>query len=331
MFYNFAWRIAANLFNQKYNPKQQSAILYLHRILPEKSAYTPDAPTAKELDTLLSHLGQVFEFASLDRIIEQAHEPRKRRKPLLGLTFDDGYLDSFSFGAPLLAKHKAFATYFVSSGGVDSGILWQDQLVWIIKTAKKDRLKEVAAELGLPELPFLFPAGQLLAETWLQHAKRLSPSELKSLIAKLSARCSHPSFPRLMISPDEIEKAIRVSGRIDIGGHTVNHSILTSTENEEEAFWEIAHDKAQLEQYSGRPVRHFCYPNGFPGADYQHHHIALVKKAGYLAAFTTADGGVGPQQDVFQLPRLWPYRNNPILKSLSTLKIAGETPCQLQP
>lgn len=320
------YKLVANAINRKYNPYQQSAVLYLHRVLQEPSPFIPDAPTVKELDTLLAHLGQVFEFAPLDRIIQQSHSPRRLNKPLLGLTFDDGYRDSFELGFQVLSKHNAFATYFISSGGVFDGILWQDQIAWIIKHTSKDVLKLAAAELGVPTF---HSKGQALTNMWLQHAKRLTPNAIKSLISELSVRCPHPSYPRIMVTPELLQKSIYLSGRIDVGGHTVNHSILTSTESIEEAQWEIHHDKQQLEQLCKQPVRHFCYPNGQPDVDYKKHHIELVKSAGYLAAFTTADGGIGSPQDPFQFPRLWPYRNNPILRSLSTLKIAGETPCQL--
>jgi peptidoglycan/xylan/chitin deacetylase (PgdA/CDA1 family) len=70
-----------------------------------------------------------------------------------------------------------------------------------------------------------------------------------------------------------------------IGSHTVHHLELTLLAPRE-ALVELVASRAALERHLGRPVRWFAYPAGRFDARV----VALVRKAGYLLAFTTLSG-----------------------------------------
>jgi glycosyltransferase involved in cell wall biosynthesis len=56
-------------------------------------------------------------------------------------------------------------------------------------------------------------------------------------------------------------RTMAASGLITLGSHTVTHPNLTQVENDQ-ANWELSSSRSRIEEMTGRPVRHFCYPRG---------------------------------------------------------------------
>ena len=54
-------------------------------------------------------------------------------------------------------------------------------------------------------------------------------------------------------------------------------------------------------------MRVFAYPNGQPGHDYRHEHVALVHDLGFDGAVSTAWGVARAGADIFQIPRFTPW------------------------
>ena len=74
-----------------------------------------------------------------------------------------------------------------------------------------------------------------------------------------------------------------------IGGHTLNHSILSEIEDKNELKNEIYGDKVKLEKIIGKQINYFSYPSGA----YQNSKVDLVevlKKSGYRGAVTILSG-----------------------------------------
>jgi peptidoglycan/xylan/chitin deacetylase (PgdA/CDA1 family) len=50
------------------------------------------------------------------------------KKPLVAVTFDDGYADNFEVAAPILEVHGLRGTFFITSGFVENAApLWYDR------------------------------------------------------------------------------------------------------------------------------------------------------------------------------------------------------------
>jgi peptidoglycan/xylan/chitin deacetylase (PgdA/CDA1 family) len=56
-------------------------------------------------------------------------------------------------------------------------------------------------------------------------------------------------------------REMAASGLVTLGSHTVTHPSLTHV-GHDQAAWELWKSKARIEQMTGEPVRHFCYPRG---------------------------------------------------------------------
>jgi len=55
----------------------------------------------------------------IEEVLAMESVPRSDR-PLISITFDDGYLDNFEYAAPILRRHRLPGAFFVSTGIVDS-------------------------------------------------------------------------------------------------------------------------------------------------------------------------------------------------------------------
>jgi peptidoglycan/xylan/chitin deacetylase (PgdA/CDA1 family) len=83
-----------------------------------------------------------------------------------------------------------------------------------------------------------------------------------------------------------------------IGSHTVHHLELTLLPPRE-ALAELVRSRQALRRHLHRPVRFFAYPAGRVDAQV----LPLVRKAGYLLAFTTAPGDLQRASEPFLLHR----------------------------
>lgn len=95
-----------------------------------------------------------------------------------------------------------------------------------------------------------------------------------------------------------------------IGGHTINHCILTKVRDSSQLRFEIAEDKMRLEKIIGKKVEYFAYPSGA----YHNTEINLSKvlsESGYKGAVTTASGFNCIRSDPYLLHRELTYAAMP--------------------
>jgi hypothetical protein len=72
-----------------------------------------------------------------------------------------------------------------------------------------------------------------------------------------------------------------LSGRYEVGAHTLDHGILTRA-GAQQARQEIRASKSWLEDVTGQPCPMFCPPKG----KYSARHLAMIREAGYLGVRT---------------------------------------------
>jgi peptidoglycan/xylan/chitin deacetylase (PgdA/CDA1 family) len=102
---------------------------------------------------------------------------------------------------------------------------------------------------------------------------------------------------REVMSVAEIADLARMP-QITIGSHSVNHSILPNCDAEE-LRKEINNSKRELEEWTGRPVRVFSYPNG----DFDERTLRVLAEAGYSLAFTTENRAITLGENPYYIPR----------------------------
>jgi peptidoglycan/xylan/chitin deacetylase (PgdA/CDA1 family) len=193
-------------------------------------------------------------------------------RPVL-VTFDDGYRSVHDLALPILRKHGVPALAFICTGPVERGeLFWFDAV---------NRLRGEATVDAMKRLPF---------EEW------------QAAAADQASRAD-PDDPNAPMTIENV-RSLANSGLVEIGAHTVSHPILARTPANGQAE-EMRCSKQRLEEWIGRPVVAFAYPNGEYPDDYDDATVKLAEAAGFTCAFTT-NKGMAPSGTVsLEIPRLF--------------------------
>lgn len=109
---------------------------------------------------------------------------------------------------------------------------------------------------------------------------------------------SNPEKRVELMNAEQLQQ-LASSGRIEIGGHTLTHPML-STLNAEEQQYEIVENKKVLEQLLGKSLTSFAYPYG----DLDQSAKLVAEQAGYQYAVATNSGPLAFHEDKFQIRRI---------------------------
>jgi peptidoglycan/xylan/chitin deacetylase (PgdA/CDA1 family) len=223
------------------------------------------------------------------------------------ITFDDGYADNERTALPILKRFGLPATFFVATGFIDGGIMFNDEVIEAVRHAPPGM--HDLSQLGLGRYELGDSSSRRAAiNAIIGRIKYLPVGKRNELVEDLAAALHSMSPGDLMMRPAQIKRLYDEG--MEIGGHTVNHPILAALDAEE-ALDEIIGGKRRLEEICGAPVTLFAYPNGKPGRDYGLRDVELVRQAGFKAAVSTLDGVAHRASDVFQLPRINPWERSP--------------------
>ena len=282
------------------------SILIYHRVLDKPSALFPEEVDAERFDRQMRYLARNFSVLPLLEAVQDLKHGTLPRRACC-ITFDDGYADNLTVALPILEKYGLTATVFVATGYVNGGCMFNDAVVEIITRTTRSILD--FSEFGLE--CYKIDSAESRRDSILKIVRktRFSPPEQRDEIVKKMSVISGIDFlpNNLMLTKTQLEE---LSGRgIEIGGHTVSHPILT-TVADSRALSEIALGKQTLENWIGKPVRCFAYPNGLPERDFTPHHASMVRDLGFELAVTTANGIANRQADPFQLPRFIPWSDS---------------------
>ncbi|MBK9386732.1 MAG: polysaccharide deacetylase family protein [Planctomycetes bacterium] len=278
-------------------------VLTYHRVLPQErcarypfpALVMPEAAFAAQVEWLAKRC----EVLPLREALPRSRSGAKPRRPLVAITFDDGYADNHDLAAPILEASGVRATFFVTTGFLEATRpLWFDrgaELLGAVGAAHAAR--SVARAIGFAGAPVGDPPEALLA--WLEALKQESAEARERFLAELE-RTLGRVVPLAGYEPMTRAQALALHQRgHELGSHSQTHPILPSL-SDEELHAEIAASREQLAQWSGASIEGFCYPNG----DCDERVLAAVRDAGYRYACTTRDGVAGPSDDVLALPRI---------------------------
>lgn len=283
-------------------PSGRLSILIFHRVLPAHDPLNPDEPDADEFEQRLRWLRDWFNVLPLAEAVQRLAAgtipPRA-----LAITFDDGYADNAEIAAPVLRRLGLTATFFVTTGYLGGGCMWNDRVIEAVRACRGDALD--LREIGLGELDLAGPPARRRAAVAILNAiKHLEPAQRQVATEAVVAQAGGRAAPPLMMRVDQL-RSLRRQG-MDIGAHTVTHPILSRLAPDE-ARREMAQGKAELEHMIGERVALFAYPNGVPRQDYAAEHVRMVRDCGFDAAVSTAWGAASARSDRYQLPRFTPW------------------------
>jgi len=281
------------------------SILIFHRVLPQPDPLFPGELHALQFEKTCSWLKEWFNVLPLDeaarRLVEGGLPARAA-----AITFDDGYADNEEKALPILQRFGLNASFFVATGFLDGGRMWNDTLIESVRGCRADVLDlrdTVANTLGALPLGTLELRRQAIRR--LIAAIKYLPQPVRDTWVAAVAQRSGAQLPdNLMMRSEQVRNLHRAGMRI--GGHTVSHPILARVDLGA-ARREITAGREALQAIVDDDVTLFAYPNGKPGDDYPPEAVQMVREAGFKAAVSTAWGAASAGDDPYQLPRFTPW------------------------
>lgn len=203
-----------------------------------------------------------YRFVSVEELlgIMQAGKPLKEKLAFISL--DDGWKQNFDL-LPVIEKYNVPVCIFIATEPVLSGNFWWE---YVGKVRDKKGLEE------FKKLPYEEFYGQL--------------KEIKSRI----------TLERSAMTKEEVIEISR-HPLISIQAHTVHHPILT-TQPDDVVEMEIKESKRILEEWTGKKIIAFSYPNGRNTK-----RESDTARKYYDICFTTIQRHIYVDQDIMLLPR----------------------------
>jgi peptidoglycan/xylan/chitin deacetylase (PgdA/CDA1 family) len=278
------------------------SVLIFHRVLPQPDPVFPGEVDAVQFDSMMGWVKSWFNVLPLDEAVRRLKTSTLPARAA-AITFDDGYEDNYSVALPILQRHGLTATFFIATGFLDGGRMWNDTVIESVRGGPSTELD--LSSIGLGSHPTATPAKKREAiAAIIRQLKYLPMQERLERTEKLAA-CAGVRPPNdLMMTSDQV-RAMRRAG-MQIGAHTVSHPILARLDAQE-AKREILGSKIFLEDLLEERVGLFAYPNGKPGVDYLPEHALMARDLGFDAAVSTAWGAAKAGADPFQVPRFTPW------------------------
>lgn len=262
-------------------------VLAYHRVLDVHDAsrfdFDLDLVSASVADfrRQMQLVAQRFEPIRLGQLAQALDGGAALPRDAVVVTFDDGYDDNYRHAFPILRELGVPATFFVSTGHIDSGLPYAyDWLVHMI-------LCTPAAAPAIPELGLAWTRDsgraqrRRLGQLALDRLKALDAAAQAALIERLEREWAMPRAAGMADCAPMSWAQLREmhAAGYEIGSHGVHHRMLAKLPQAElEA--ELRDSKAALERELGTGAALIAYPVGGDDA-FDARVIQSAREAGY--------------------------------------------------
>ena len=285
---------------------ERLSILIFHRVHARADPLFPSEVHADFFVDCMQWIKGWFNVLPLDDAVT-AFAGRSLPDRALAITFDDGYADNATVALPILRRLGLHATFFIATGFLDGGRMWNDTVIEVVRAHRKRELDLSTLGLGVHDVSSVQSRRAVIAAL-LGDLKYRPHAERAALVERVAATSGVELPPGPMMSLDQLREL--AAAGMGIGAHTVTHPILANLP-EADARREIADGRDALEGLVRQPVKLFAYPNGKPDVDYRAAHVDMVQKLGFAAAASTKRGAARWGDSLFELPRFTPWDRTP--------------------
>lgn len=278
----------------RFNVHEKVVVLNYHRIRPDSATTSTPfddgvfSATAeqffRQMTWLKSHARILSEQELIDQVITKNYQ--KSNRPLVVITFDDGYQDNYSLAYPILKSLQIPAIFFICTEMIwERKVGWWDWLAYLIKQCRKRSFVIHGREYSLQG------NRQNIIEDIQLQMKQYPCKQISSEI-RLISEAVEIDLPadeiqdRELMTQDQIRKM--AANQMTIGSHGHTHQALSCLDEREQET-ELAVSKQLLEQTTGQAVKSISYPFGL------HQYIPpsiqdAARKCGYQLGFTSSFG-----------------------------------------
>jgi len=278
------------------------SVLIFHRVLARPDPLFPDEMDAARFDQLCGWLKSWFNVLPLDQAVASLQSGSLPARAAC-ITFDDGYADNHAVALPILRRHGLCATFFIATGFLDGGRMWNDTIIETIRACPQATLDLDVLGMGRHAVASIDE--KRAAITAVIDSIKYRPVAERVAVTEQLAALARVQPPQDLMMSSQAVREMRQTG-MQIGAHTVSHPILARLTTDQVRD-EIGQSKLFLERLLGERVGLFAYPNGKPGVDYHADSVAVARELGFDAAVSTHWGAARPATDMFQIPRFTPW------------------------
>lgn len=278
----------------------------------EKAWFT----SIEQFNKTLDFIEENYQVLTMSEAID-AMAKRVLPKRTACLTFDDGDPTWLTNVVPELRRRKLFATFYVSTAALSGEILWHDRLADVF--AQLTGAEFSCPAIGIRAMKIATTAQRIRAMDLITRLVKYQFATVRNtMLMELENACG---IDHSTLRSDFSTQMVRELSSLghEIGSHTMTHPILSFC-GEKEAANEISKSRDELAEIIRAPVRSFSYPNGKPGLDFDLSHVAMVKKAGYTSAVTTAHGRFCLKNSSYLIPRFTPWGGSSATMRMQILK-----------
>lgn len=232
----------------------------------------------------MEHLKEYYDVVPLHHPIHGSG-----KKPLVAITFDDGYVNNYNVAYPILKELELPATIFLVTNLIDSDhIMWYDKLTIALHNKLSTRLLEHYINVFKENHP------SVIDEKVMKHLNEYWKIKYEPSKKDLETYG--------YLSMDNI-KEMDDSDLISFGSHTHNHEIVTKLSDYEFTLTVLQSIDFLKDKKINNISPIFCYPNGW----YEQRHVNILDKGFHEieGAVTTENKKWGFLKDsLYEIPRI---------------------------
>jgi len=280
-------------------------IMAYHRVISAEEAaadgvYGSLWITPASFETHLRWMLEVGEIVDIETLMDFS---RPNGRPWFALTFDDGWIDTYSAAFPIMKRLGVPATVFLVSGAMDDDALfWPQDIATKTQRALREGGREaVVTALRAEGRPLTAEAASAVTravDAWIEALKLIPRPRRDELVARYFRSINSDERPLTGYLMSWGQAQEMTQHGIRMGSHTHTHAILEEL-TLDEALEECAVSKGVIERRLEQHVSTFCYPNArFCGDE-----GAFLSRLGYDYAFRLDGRCASASSDRYFVPR----------------------------
>lgn len=292
--------------------KKKSVTIFLFHGVIDKNPfkirnYTKKHLLEEEFEEVLDDLSSKGTCISLDEVYSLSKKKLDFKDYSYSITFDDGFYNNFKIAAPILKKRGLSATFYVTNSFID-----KNEMSWIDKIELMVENEEQNKEINIFNKRFKISNNKKSKIHFLNSVRYLAKknnTNFKKLVSNIKSQLK---FKGKLYNLNNIidkkmtwnqVKKLNQCKFFSIGGHTINHSILSFLKYSE-AKKEIFNSINEIEKKAKIKIKHYSYPEGLKHT-YGKREINLLKRKGIVLCPSAEFGVNSKKSNLFNLKRIF--------------------------
>ena len=270
----------------KYLKKKSNVIFLFHGVI-DKNPFKIRKSTKKNLSKkefikVKNDLSKRGNCMSLDQVRYNIENKISFKDYSYSITFDDGFYNNYKIAAPILKKKKLYATFYLTTSFIEKNeTSWIDKIEHMIEKVKTKKIinvfnKKFKIDKNKKSKIIFLNSIRYLAKKDNTDFNKLVSDIKKQLGCNYKLNNLNNILDKKM-NWDQVRK-LNQSKYFNVGGHTVNHSILSFL-SDTDAKKEIYNSIIDIKKNSKIKIKHYSYPEGLKHT-YGKREIKLLKNKG---------------------------------------------------